>query len=176
MSLARSRRSVRKYSAAPVEKEKIRQCLEAARLSPSACNAQPYKFIIVDDGEKKKEFSAVFSGIYSPCAFALEAPVIAAIATQKQNLTARMGNILQNTDFKHVDIGIAGEHFVLQARELGLGTCWIGWFNKKIANRILNVPAKFSVEILISVGYPAGVPPERKKKNLEDLASYNKYE
>jgi len=83
--------------------------------------------------------------------------------------------MVQGIDFKLVDIGIAAEHFVLQAEELGLGTCHIGWFDKKKTAEILKIPKNYGVELMITIGYPDENPKERVKKNFEDMASFNKY-
>jgi len=175
MVLLKGRRSVRKYLPEKVDRKKINLCLEAARLAPSACNSQPYKFIVIDDRQTKENLRTAFNGIYSPCSFALSAPAIIAIVTQKQKLTARIGNLMQNIDFRYVDIGIAGEHFVLQAQELGLGTCWIGWFDKKKVNAVLGIPGGLAVEVMITLGYPAEKTKERSKKSFAELVSYNEY-
>ena len=160
----------------PVEKEKLLRCLESARAAPSACNAQPWKFIVVDDpGTRKHLAEAVFSGIYSINNHAARAPVLVAVVSQKGKLTAWLGNKVQGTDFHLVDIAIACEHFVLQAHELGLGTCWLGWFNARKAARVLGVPRQYKVEMLVSVGYPAGIPPARSRKTLEEMSSFNEY-
>ncbi|MDD2805209.1 MAG: nitroreductase family protein [Elusimicrobiales bacterium] len=175
LELAAARRSVRKYKPGPVEREKLDLCLEAARLAPSACNAQPCRFIVLDDPAVKEKFcAAVFTGVYSACKFAAAAPVIAAVVSDTGKLTAWLGNQMQDTNFRLVDIGIAGEHFVLAAAEQGLGTCWLGWFDAKAAARALGLGRGKKVEVLISVGYPAESPAPRPRKTKEDYCSYNK--
>lgn len=166
------RRSIRKYLDKPVEKEKIELCLEAARLSPSACNIQPYKFLVLE-GEKKDNFAnEVFRGIYKPCIFAAKAPVIIAIISTAKTFKGLIGNQIQDINFSLVDMGIAGEHLILQATALGLGTCWLGWFDKKKANKILNIKKSENVELLISLGYGAEAPRERKKKDRKDFSNF----
>ncbi|MBI4656355.1 MAG: nitroreductase family protein [Elusimicrobia bacterium] len=176
LKIVSDRRSIRKYSNKPVEMEKIRKCLESARLAPSACNSQPYKFIVINDPEIKNRVSkAAFSGAYSICGFAQSAPVLIAVVSQKQKMTAWLGNQIQNINFRYIDMGIAIEHFVLQATELGLGTCWIGWFNQKEVANILGIPDNCRVEIMLSLGYPQENPPVRTKKTFEQIASFNHY-
>ena len=170
------RRSVRKYKPAPIEKEKLLACLEAARLAPSACNAQPYKFIVVDEPAlKDKLAAAAFSGIYSPTRFAAKAGALVVIAAQKENATAWIGNQVRETNFRLIDIGIAAEHFVLAAEEQGLATCWIGWFDAKAAAKAVGLPAGCKAEIIISVGYADENPQPRKRKTLDKLSSFNGY-
>jgi len=173
IDLVRERRSIRKYQNKPVEKEKIMLCLETVRLAPSACNSQPYKFFILDNKDIKNKFaSAVFSGIYLPCKFAAQAPVLIILVRVPQKITASFGNKIQNTNFSLIDLGIAGEHFALQAQELGLGSCWIGWFDKNETKKFLNLKEDEIPEIIFSLGYPAENPPERKKKNINEIAIF----
>lgn len=155
LQLIQSRRSVRKYLDQPVEREKILHCIEAARLAPSAENVQPWRFIIIDDPAQKDEFSnQAFSGIYSPTHFAAKAPVIIVMLAKPDILANRIGKQIQGIHFYFIDSGIAGEHLVLQAAELGLGTCWIGWFNTKKVRKFFNIPRSYQIISLISMGYP----------------------
>jgi len=176
LKLISKRRSVRKYKPLPVEKEKLLICLEAARLAPSACNAQPYKFIVVDDpAVKDKLAAAVFSGIHSLVKFAAQAAVLVVVVSQKGKLSAWLGNQVQDTNFRLVDIGIAAEHFVLAAEEQGLATCWLGWFDAKGAAKALSLPAGCKAEVMLSVGYADEAPPARKRKPMEEMSSFNRY-
>ncbi|MFC1846898.1 nitroreductase family protein [Chloroflexota bacterium] len=178
LDLIKHRRSVRNFLDKPVERNKIKLCLEAARLAPSACNSQPWKFIIVDDRELKDRLSrAAFSGIYSTTSFAKKAPVIVAVVSEKTKFIARAGNLLRNTRFYLIDIGIATEHFVLQAEELELGTCWIGWFNEKAVKSILNVPKDRRIEVLIAVGYydRGKTGYSHKREPMEKITASNSY-
>lgn len=173
IELVKKRRSIRKYLPTPVEREKILLCIQAAKYAPSACNSQPYKFFVIDKKEEKEKFvNKVFNGIYSPCKFVAQAPVLVVLATVPQKLTAALGNKFQKTDFSLIDLGIAGEHFVLQACELGLGTCWIGWFNKDETKKFLNMKENENPEIIFSLGYPAEEPQERRKKGIDELVVF----
>ncbi len=170
------RRSIRRYQNKPVEREKILACLEAARLAPSADNVQPWRFLVIDDPELKEKFAKeIFSGIYSISKFAARAPVLIVILARLDIIANRIGKQIQNIHFYLIDTGIAGEHIVLQAEELGLGTCWIGWFNSRKARKVLNIPRKYKIVSLISMGY-CGQKPSRqqKRKTLEDIAWFNK--
>lgn len=176
LKLAADRRSIRKYKPLPVEMEKLRYCLEAARLAPSACNAQPYKFIVVNEpAAREKLAKAAFSGIYSPCGFAAAAGALVVVVSQPGKMSAWLGNQVQSTNFRLVDIGIAAEHFALAAHEQGLGTCWLGWFDAKAAAKALGLPAGVKPEIMLSAGYPDEAPPARKRKSMEEFSSFNKY-
>ncbi len=153
-------------------------CLEAARLAPSTCNSQPWKFIIVDDRQLKDRLCrSAFSGIYSVFSFAKKAPVIVAVVSEKARFLARVGSLFRGTNFYLIDIGIATEHFVLQAEELGLGTCWLGWFNEGAVKSILNVPKDRRVDILIALGYPyvAKLIKPHEREPMEEISAFNSY-
>ncbi len=179
LDLIRHRRSVRDFLDEPVGRDKIILCLEAARLAPSACNSQPWKFIVVDDKDLKDELCrAAFGGIYSMMSFARKAPLIVAVVSENAKFLARIGSLLRDTRFYLIDIGIAAEHFVLQAEELGLSTCWIGWFNEGAVKSILKIPRDRRIEVLIAVGYrddtKKGQP--HKRDSLEEIISFNSYD
>jgi len=176
LELVNKRQSVRKYSDKIVEREKIERCLEAARLAPSACNSQPWKYIVVDDPElKEKVAKETFSTIASFNKFVLQAPVIIAIVMEKPSLISQFGGRVKDKDFYLIDIGITAEHFCLQAAEEGLGTCMLGWFNERAVLKLLEIPAKKRIGLLITLGYPADEPRNKIRKNFKDICSYNKY-
>lgn len=169
------RRSIRRYLPQPVEREKILACLEAARLAPSAENSQPWRFLVIDDPELKARVSdRAFSGIYSSCRFAAQAPVLVLLLARLDILANRLGRLVQGTQFYLLDLGIAGEHFILKAEELGLGTCWIGWFNARAVRKLLKIPRKYRLVAMISVGYPEKRPSGSQiRKKLEEIAWFN---
>ena len=170
------RRSVRKYADKPVEREKIDACLQAALLAPSACNSQPWHYIVIDDPKVKEAFcQEAFSGVYSMSKWAEKAPVLIAVVSDRGNFTSRIGNFFRRTEFYLVDQGISGEHFVLRAHDLGLGTCWIWWLNSNKAEKFFKLPKGKKIEHLISVGYPAETPAPRPRKEFTESVSYNRY-
>ena len=178
LDLLKHRKSVRDFLDRPVEREKIMMCLEAARLAPSACNSQPWKFIVVDDRQlKNKLCEAAFSGIYSINSFCKMAPVIVVVISGKSKFLARIGEMFRGTKYYLIDIGIAIEHFVLQAEDLGLGTCWIGWFNEGAVKSILNIPQHKKLDILIVLGYynREKLGPEHGREPIDKIASFNAY-
>ena len=172
-----TRQSVRNYSPAPVEKEKLERCLEAARLAPSACNAQPWRFIVVDKPDLKQEVGGAAKHMgFGMNRFVDEAPVIVAIVMEPANVTSEFGSKIKRKHYPLMDIGIAAEHFCLQATAEGLGTCMLGWLNEKKAKKALNIPSRRRVPLLISVGYPAiDKQKSRKRKALDKIVSYNAY-
>ncbi len=154
-----SRRSIRSYKSEPVPEEKIEKLLEAARLAPSAANRQNWKFVIVGDGEIKKKLVKACNNQ----AFVLTGShVIAGVVDPTQK-------------WHQVDISIAFEHIVLEAVELGLGTCWIGAFNEDDVKRLLKIPHEKKVVALLTVGYPLESPAPRPRKEIEEIVAYNEY-
>lgn len=178
LDLLKQRKSVRDFLDKPIEREKIMMCLEAARVAPSACNSQPWKFIIVDDRElKSKLCDTAFSGIYSMNAFCKTAPVMVAVVSEKSKFLAKIGGMFRETKYYLIDIGIACQHFVLQAEDLGLGTCWIGWFDEQAVKSILNVPRNKKMDILIALGYydRERLGSEHSREPMDKIASFNSY-
>jgi nitroreductase len=173
--ILRNRRSIRRYLPTPVDPKKLRACLEAARLAPSAHNAQPWRFVVVDDPELKNRLtSAAFSGIYSGSKFAAQAPIIIVLLVKRGLVAHHLGGRLQNVHYHLIDMGIAGEHFVLQAEELGLATCWMGWFNYRRVRKALKIPRKFKVVAMMPVGYAEKRPTrEPPRKTFEEVVTFN---
>ena len=174
-NLVQTRRSIRRFEQSPVEREKINACIEAARVAPSAEHVQPWRFIVIDDPDKKKMLtSKAFSGIYSPTKWASHAPVIIVILAKLDILANRIGKQIQGTNYYLIDIGIAGEHLVLQAHELGLGSCWIGWFSAKGVQKALSIPRNYKIVSLLALGYPASYPPKEKiRKSFDQICCFN---
>lgn len=176
IDLVKKRKSIRSYSSQPVQRELIDQCLEAARLAPSACNSQPWSFIVVDEKKVKNEIvKKALSGIYSMNNFVKEAPVIIVVITENSTYIARMGGMFRGVKYNLIDIGIACDHLTLQAEDLGLGTCWLGWFNENAVKKVLGLPKKTRVDVMISLGYPQeGIEKKKERKSLDKIRQYFK--
>ena len=99
------------------------------------------------------------------------------IVSEKSNFLARVGGMFRGTQYYLIDIGIAGEHLLLQAEELGLVTCWIGWFYEKAVKEILNIPQDRKVDMLIAMGYPSQgkVVSKHNREAMDKIASFNSY-
>ncbi|MGA2089912.1 MAG: nitroreductase family protein [Endomicrobiales bacterium] len=163
------RRSVRNYLDRPVEEEKLRAVLEAAREAPSACNAQPWRFVAVIDPVLRDSVAARGLGGVVPNAWAKTAPVIIVVCSTLELLTHRVGEAVQGVSYHLIDLGIAMEHVVLKATELELGTCYIGWFNAKPIHKLLDLSPSWKVECLITLGYPAEIPGLSSRKDLSEI-------
>jgi len=114
-----------------------------------------------------------FSGPYAMNAFAVQAPVIITVITSRSLYAARMGGFFRGVQFSLIDIGIACEHLSLQATELGLGTCWFGWFNERAVKKHLGLKKDTKIDLMISLGYPVEkTTPSKTRKKIEDICSY----
>lgn len=175
IDLVNQRESVRKYSDQKIERDLIDKCLEAARLAPSACNSQPWSFLVIENKETIKELvKCSMSGVYSMNKFVEDAPVLIVVVTEKSLYSARLGGLLRSTKYSLIDIGIASDHLTLQAAELGIGTCMIGWFNEKNLKKTLNLPKNKKIDLVISMGYQVADQKtrEKKRKPLDEIIKY----
>jgi nitroreductase len=177
LQLVEMRESVRSYTSSPVENEKILRILSAARLAPSACNAQPWTFIVVDNPEiKNKLADATSTKVIGLNHFAKQAPVHIVIVMEPANLTSRFGSMVKQKHFPLIDIGIAAEHICLAAAAEGLGSCMIGWFDEKAVRKLLSIPTGSRPLLIITIGYPAKPGTrEKRRKPFEEIVKYNKY-
>lgn len=161
----RERRSIRRYRSDPVPEEKLNKVLEAARLAPSAHNAQDWKFIVVREREIRRQLSAAVGQN-----FLAEAPVvIAAVALNPESLMPC------EVPAYAVDLAIAVEHMALQATAEGLGACWIGAFNQKKVEAILKVPEKYKIVALLPVGVPDETPMAKPRKKITEVVCWEKF-
>ena len=174
LELAARRQSGRRYDPRPVDRAVIERCLEAVRLAPSACNSQPWTFLVLDrDEQRNRVADAAFSGVYSINAFARKAPVLVVVITERSKYMARLGGQFRGIQYSLVDIGIACEHFALQAAEEGLETCWLGWFNEKGVKAALRLPHETRIDIILAAGYPeAEEVRTKKRKTMDEIRRY----
>lgn len=172
MELVQQRESCRQYADKPVEKEKIMACLEAARLAPSACNSQPWRFVVAAGDILPKQVAACThdNGMN---AFTDQVPVFIAIVEEKAKLISRIASSLPEQVYAPMDIGIAAAHICLQATDLGLSTCIIGWFHDEKLKACLSVPPEKQIRLLIAMGYAATDQRHAKiRKPLEEIMQF----
>lgn len=169
LEVIQKRRSIRKYKGDPIPEGTLLRVLEAARLSPSGKNLQPWKFIIVKDKELKDRLARASAGQF----FIAEAPIILVACGFPDECYSHMGRYMKSWP---VDVTIALEHLILQAHEDGLGTCWIGSFEEEEVKSVLSIPENVKVLALTPLGYPDEVPPFRGRKILDEIVSYDGYE
>ncbi len=177
LDLVRKRQSVRGYTPRPVEKAKIERCLEAARLAPSACNAQPWTFIVVDEAGLKNQLADLTADRWLPLNhWTKQAPVHVAVVVEHANLTSRIGARIKQRAFPWIDLGIAVEHFCLQAAADGLGTCILGWFKEEEARDLLHIPTNKRLGLIITLGYAADKKIRPKiRKDMSRMVRWNRY-
>ena len=166
LTLCRRRVSCRAYKPDHVPRDHIEKLIEAARLAPSACNKQPWRFAVACDGVRRQALARGGLLPGPPAGWIATAPVIIAVGMQRSFTTHRVGAGISGIDYPWIDVGIAGEHLVLQATELGLGTCWIGWIRPKAVRRIVGWPAAIRPAALITVGWPGDESTKGPKPRL----------
>ena len=171
LEIANARQSCRAYDETrAVEDEKLNAILEAARLSPSACNGQPYH-LTVCKGETANAVAKACMGL-GMNKFAVQAPICIVISEMPYVKSAAMGAKVKNNDYRSIDIGIATAYLTAEAAAQGLSTCILGWFdNEKICKLCdLEHPAR----LVITLGYATedeNLRP-KKRKDLTELVSY----
>ncbi|MCF7972418.1 MAG: nitroreductase family protein [Phycisphaerae bacterium] len=178
LEVIQQRSSVRAYESRSVSRDKIERCLEAARLAPSACNAQAWTFITVDDPQLRDKLAPCTADKWLPLNhFTYQAPVHVVMVLEPGKLSAQAGGLIKQRDFRWIDIGIAAEHFCLQAQAEGLGTCMLGWFNERKVQALLHIPKSKTVALIITVGYAGSDSTRpRHRKPFEEVTRWNGYE
>jgi nitroreductase len=176
LDLINSRQSDRKYSNKPIEKDKLERIIEAGRMAPSACNAQPWKFIIVTEPDLIQKIAiAANARLLGMNTFVAQSPIVIVVVRESPNFTSKIGGTIKNKDYSLIDIGIASENICLQAEAEGIGSCMLGWFDEKKVKKDLGIPGSLRVELLITLGYSLSKKREKKRKPPDVTVSYNKY-
>ena len=167
LEIAHRRQSCRNYnSEREIEAEKLNAVLDAGRLSPSACNGQPYHFTVCR-GESAKAVAKATMGM-GMNKFASDAPVMIVISERDYNKTAAIGAKLKHNDYRSMDIGIAAAYITAEAECQGLATCMLGWFDDKKIRKICGLD--HPVRLVIAMGYAADGDKQRSKKRKEQAA------
>lgn len=173
-----NRRSIRKYQNRNVEKEKILEVLESARLAPSGNNTQPWTFIIVESEEAKEKLA----NADHHQKWMLAAPVfIVCVADIRcrisKDIDVTVDEFSPEPELKQIirDTAIAIEHILLEAQNLGLAACWTAWFEQDDVRPILNIPKGKYVCGIITLGYGDETPKQRPRKSIEEMIRYEKW-
>lgn len=165
--LIASRESCRNFSDKKVDRQTLISLIEAARISPSACNSQPWSFY-VSCGEKAKEVAECVQYLGAN-KFTSNCPAFTVVVEENAVLYERILQLFKNDEFSSIDIGIAVAHYCLAATDLGLSTCIMGWLNQVKLKKVLNIPAKKRIRLVIATGYAA--TDTLRKKTRKDLDS-----
>jgi nitroreductase len=167
LDLAKKRASVRSFLDKPVSDERIESVLEAGRWAPSACNIQPWVFIVI----KRNESRGLLETVYNRAWF-LQAPVVIAVCCNHGISWKRA----DGKDFGDIDIAIALDHMTLAAAEAGLGTCWVGNFDPAKAREVLSIPQHIDIVAFTPLGYPDPHPSRPKtRKALNEIVHWGSY-
>jgi nitroreductase len=161
--LIERRRSVRGYRPDPVEPDKLRRVLEAARLAPTACNRQPFRILVVSTRGREQELRRIYHAPW----FASAPLIVCACGLPKENWVRRDGK-----NYNDVDVTIAMDHLILAAANEGLGTCWIAAFDPAAAREVLALPPNVELVAVTPLGYPAETPVGPGRRPLEELVYY----
>ena len=173
LQLTKQRYSCRKYSDKPVDLALVEQCMEAARLAPSACNSQPWKYYVIQDAEKR---AAVTKGMQALNinSFIAQAPVIIAVTeAEEPNVMPRLKEAGQSHKFSYFDLGLGVAYLTLQATELGLGSIILGLYPEEVIREVTGMPAGDALRMVVLLGWPQeeGIP-EKKRQPIEEVAAY----
>lgn len=167
LTMAAERYSVRKFDCKEVEQEKIDKILQAAKLAPTACNYQPQKIYVVKSEAMREALAQV-----CPCTF--KAPVIFVVGYDKER--SAKGLISETHDFGDTDAAIVNTHMMLEAHDLGLGSCWVGYFVEEKVRAALGIPENVAIRDLLPVGYPAESsvpgPMHAKSRDNADMVAF----
>lgn len=159
------RRSIRKYKETPVEAEKLRLLLDAARLAPSWKNMQCWRFLVIGDAAKKDRLLDAFPEDNPGRKALAQAPLVIVVCAAPAESGVENG-----IAYYIADTAIAFEHLCLAAQALGLGTCWMGLFDEARLKAAAGVPAEFRVVGVTPLGYPDQEPKARPRKELREIA------
>ena len=170
--LINTRQSCRSFSGKPVEKEKLEQLIEAVRLTPSACNSQPWRLITVT-GEKAEPVREALQ-LMGRNKFTQDCPAFTVFierpATLKQGIAEKLGS----QKFAQLDVGAAISYYTLKANDLGLDTCILGWFDEKKIVKTFNLPKNEKARLIVATGYAVDGYELREKvrKDTSEIAEF----
>ncbi len=175
LELVLSRQSDRAFDGGrTVEPDKLERILEAARMAPSACNAQPWKFVVITEPDLAQKVGKAAAGL-GMNKFAKDAPVHILIVEESANITSLLGGKVKDKHFPLIDLGIAASHISLAAEDEGLGSCILGWFDEKKIKELTGIPSSKRLLLDIVIGYPVKDKRRKIRKLREKVISYNTY-
>lgn len=163
-NLCGKRYSCRSFTSENISESDLYRTLEAARLAPSACNRQPWRFYVVRDDSKRQRLLAKSRPSF------VQAPVLIVAVGLHEEAWHRPSDGKDHTD---IDLAIAIEHICLAAADAGLGSCWVCSFDVEATRQVLGLPENEEPIALIPIGYPAdSAIPEKKRKDMCDIVTF----
>ena len=165
----KSRRSIRRYKATPIDDKTLNIVLEAARWAPSWANTQCWRFIVVKDANTRSELADTLPEGNKAAEGIRQAPVTIVACAERGKSGYLYG------DWYMFDLALAMQNLALTAQSLGLGTVYIGWFDAKKVARLLGVPQGSPVVTLTPLGYPDEQPDPTPRTELSEIVSYERY-
>lgn len=170
--LASKRESCRDFLTTPVEQEKLIQIIETVRISPSACNSQPWSFIVANKPEVcAKVASCLQEGGMNK--FSTDCPAFIVVIEEKANLKSAIGGFVQNQHYAPIDLGLATAHICLAATDLGLSSCIMGWLNESKLKKLLSINQTKRIRLVVGIGYSrTDEIREKKRKPIEEIVRY----
>ena len=173
----KTRRSVRKYKATPIDDKTLQLVLEAARWAPSWANTQCWRFIVVRDAKTKSQLASTLPSSNRARDGVQNAPVVIVACAEIGQAGYIGGKLVSDKgDWWYMfDIALAMQNLVLAAHSLGLGTVYIGWFDAKKVASILRVPPGFCVVAITPLGYPDQEPKTTPRRELSQTAFHDKF-
>ena len=172
LELAAARESVRGYTDQPVEREKLENCIIAAQIAPSACNSQPWSYVVVTDKELLPKITKAVQA-YGLNAWADSAQAYIVVVEEVAMLMDGKGGRTPNQKFAALDVGLSVSQICLEATEQGLGTCIMGSFDADALKACLPIDAEKTIRLVLSVGYPKNPIPRRTiRKDIDQVAKF----
>lgn len=166
INLIQTRYSVRAYRSDPVEEDKLQRVLEAARLAPTAANRQPFQLIVIHTQGREEELKRIY-----PREWFAQAPLVICAC----GLSTKAWVSQEGVNYVYVDVAIVMDHLILAAADLGLGTCWVGAFDRQAAREVLGLPGEVEPIAMTPLGYPADQPKPKERKALSELVRYERW-
>ncbi len=167
LELAQKRYSVRGYKPDPVEDGKLKKVLEAANLAPTAANKQPFHIVVVHTKGREEELKQIY-----PRDWFVQAPLLICLCGTSGSAWVRTKD---SRNYCDVDVAIAMDHLVMEATDLGLGTCWIAAFDPDAARRILGLPPDVQPMLFTPLGYGNAEPRPKKRKEISEVVKYERW-
>ena len=165
------RRSIRKYKDTPVEQAKLEQVLEAARLAPSWKNMQCWRFLVLTEADRRAKVLEAFPDDNPGKKAIAAAPVVIVACGNPAESDVENG-----INYFVADVAIAFEHLCLAAHALGLGTCWMGWYDELKAKQVLGIPDDIRIVGITPLGYPDQEPKQRPRKQLSEIVFFEQWQ